>query len=157
RAGGFEPLRFVPRGKMVVLGLVTTKEPRLESQDELRRRIDEAANYVPLEDLALSPQCGFASIAAGNLLSPDDHRRKLGVVVAAAGRVWGWAPPPGAGEARTAAPRPAVERWKRGRMHATRDVPRFLAALGLSIAAALGACTPAPGAAPSAAPAPPAR
>jgi len=65
RSGGFEPLRLVPRGKGVVLGLVTTKEPRLESQDELRRRIDEAAKYVPLENLALSPQCGFASVAAG--------------------------------------------------------------------------------------------
>ncbi len=89
RAGGFEPLRFVPRGKTVVLGLITTKEPRLESQDELRRRIDEAARYVPLEHLALSPQCGFASVAAGNLLSPDDQRRKLELVVDTARKVWG--------------------------------------------------------------------
>src|SRR5262249_4065230 len=88
RAGGFEPLRFVPRGKMVVLGLVTTKEPRLEAQDARRRRIAEAANYVPPEDLALRPQCGFASIAAGNLLSPDDQRRKLELVVDTARKVW---------------------------------------------------------------------
>jgi 5-methyltetrahydropteroyltriglutamate--homocysteine methyltransferase len=89
RAGGFEPLRFVPRGKTVVLGLVTTKEPRLESADELRRRIDEAARYVPLEDLALSPQCGFASVAAGNLITADDQRRKLELVAETARQVWG--------------------------------------------------------------------
>ena len=89
RAGGFEPLRFVPRDKTVVLGLITTKEPRLESQDELRRRVDEAAQYVPLEYLALSPQCGFASVAAGNLLSWDEQRRKLELVVNTARQVWG--------------------------------------------------------------------
>ncbi|MBV8844187.1 MAG: hypothetical protein JO307_15370 [Bryobacterales bacterium] len=89
RSGGFEPLRLVPRGKTVVLGLITTKEPKLESQDELRRRIDEAARYVPLENLALSPQCGFASVAAGNLLSIDDQWRKLELVVATARKVWG--------------------------------------------------------------------
>jgi 5-methyltetrahydropteroyltriglutamate--homocysteine methyltransferase len=89
RAGGFEPLRLVPRGKMVVLGLVTTKEPKLESQDALRRRIDEAARYVPLENLALSPQCGFASVAAGNLLSIDDQWRKLELVVETARKVRG--------------------------------------------------------------------
>jgi len=89
RAGGFEPLRLVPRGKDVVLGLVTTKEPRLESQDELRRRIDEAAKYVPLENLALSPQCGFASVAAGNLLSIDEQWRKLELVVETARKMWG--------------------------------------------------------------------
>jgi 5-methyltetrahydropteroyltriglutamate--homocysteine methyltransferase len=88
RSGGFEPLRLVPRGKTVVLGLITTKEGRLESQDELRRRIDEAARYVPLENLALSPQCGFASVAAGNLLSIDDQWRKLALVVETARRVW---------------------------------------------------------------------
>jgi 5-methyltetrahydropteroyltriglutamate--homocysteine methyltransferase len=88
RAGGFEPLRLVPRGKDVVLGLVTTKEPRLESQDELRRRIDEAARYIPLENLALSPQCGFASVAAGNLLSMDEQWRKLELVVDTARKVW---------------------------------------------------------------------
>ncbi len=89
RSGGFEPLRLVPRGKSVVLGLVTTKEPRLESQDELRRRIDEAAKYVPIENLALSPQCGFASVAAGNLLSVDEQWRKLELVVETAHKVWG--------------------------------------------------------------------
>jgi 5-methyltetrahydropteroyltriglutamate--homocysteine methyltransferase len=88
RAGGFEPLRFVPRGKMVVLGLITTKESRLESPDELRRRVDEASRYVPLENLALSPQCGFASVAAGNLLSWDEQRRKLELLVDTARRIW---------------------------------------------------------------------
>ena len=88
RAGGFEPLRFVPRGKTVVLGLITTKEPRLESPDELRRRVDEAARYMPLENLALSPQCGFASVAAGNLLSWDEQRRKLELVVDTARKIW---------------------------------------------------------------------
>ena len=89
RAGGFEPLRFVPRGKTVVLGLVTTKEPVLESPDALRRRIDEAARFVPLERLALSPQCGFASVAAGNLLTAGDQWRKLDLVVETARKVWG--------------------------------------------------------------------
>ena len=88
RSGSFAPLRFVPRGKTVVLGLVSTKEARLESTDELRRRIDEAARHVPLEHLALSPQCGFASVAAGNLLSSDDQRRKLELVVETARKVW---------------------------------------------------------------------
>ena len=89
RAGGFEPLRFVPRGKTVVLGLISSKEPQLESQDLLRRRIDEAARYVPIENLALSPQCGFASTAPGNLLTWDEQRRKLELVVETARRVWG--------------------------------------------------------------------
>ncbi len=89
RAGGFEPLRFVPRGRTVVLGLVSSKTPELESPDELRRRIDEASRYVPLENLALSPQCGFASTAAGNLLTVDDQRRKLELVVETAAAVWG--------------------------------------------------------------------
>jgi 5-methyltetrahydropteroyltriglutamate--homocysteine methyltransferase len=88
RAGGFAPLRFVPRGKNVVLGLITTKEAQLESQDALRRRIDEAARYMPLENLALSPQCGFASVAAGNLISADDQWRKLELVVDTARKVW---------------------------------------------------------------------
>jgi 5-methyltetrahydropteroyltriglutamate--homocysteine methyltransferase len=88
RSGGFEPLRLVPRGKTVVLGLVTTKEPKLESQQELRRRIDEAARFVPLEDLALSPQCGFASVAAGNLLFADEQWKKLELVVKTARKVW---------------------------------------------------------------------
>ncbi len=89
RAGGFEPLRLVPRGKRVVLGLVTTKTPKLESQDDLRRRIDEAARFIPLENLALSTQCGFASVAAGNLLTADEQWRKLELVVNTARKVWG--------------------------------------------------------------------
>jgi 5-methyltetrahydropteroyltriglutamate--homocysteine methyltransferase len=89
RAGGFEPLRLVPHGKAVVLGLVTTKQPALESHDDLRRRIDEAAKYVPIENLALSTQCGFASVAAGNLLSIEDQWRKLALVVDTAHKVWG--------------------------------------------------------------------
>jgi 5-methyltetrahydropteroyltriglutamate--homocysteine methyltransferase len=89
RAGGFEPLRFVPKGKTVVLGLVSSKTPELESQDDLLRRIEEAAKFVPVENLALSPQCGFASTIGGNLLSVDDERRKLGLVVETAQRVWG--------------------------------------------------------------------
>jgi methionine synthase II (cobalamin-independent) len=89
RSGGFEPLRLVPRNKTVVLGLITTKDPKLESQDELRRRIDEAAKYLPLENLAISPQCGFASVAAGNLLSMDEQWRKLELVVDTARKVWG--------------------------------------------------------------------
>jgi 5-methyltetrahydropteroyltriglutamate--homocysteine methyltransferase len=89
RAGGFEPLRFVPKGKIVVLGLITTKEPQLESEDLLLRRIDEAADYVPMENLAISTQCGFASTAPGNLISWDEMRRKLELVARIARRVWG--------------------------------------------------------------------
>ena len=89
RAGGFEPLRFVPRGKTVVLGLITTKEARLESEDDLLRRIEQAARYVPVENLAISPQCGFASNALGNRLTPAEQRRKLELVVTIARRVWG--------------------------------------------------------------------
>jgi len=89
RSGGFEPLRLVPRDKSVVLGLITTKQPALEPDDRLRRRIDEAARYVPLPDLAISTQCGFASVAAGNLLSEDDQWRKLELVVDTAHKVWG--------------------------------------------------------------------
>jgi 5-methyltetrahydropteroyltriglutamate--homocysteine methyltransferase len=89
RAGGFEPLRFVRPGAVVVLGLVSSKTPALESQDDLRRRIDEAARYVPLENLALSPQCGFASTCAGNVLTPDEQKAKLGLVVDTAQKVWG--------------------------------------------------------------------
>ena len=89
RAGGFEPLRFIPKGKTVVLGLVTTKIGELESQDLILRRIDEVAKLVPIEDLALSPQCGFASIAAGNLVTEDDQRRKLELVAETARKVWG--------------------------------------------------------------------
>ena len=90
RSGGFEPLRFVPRGpKIVVLGLVTSKSGQLESADELKRRIDEAAKFVPLEQLALSPQCGFASTEEGNLLTEDEQWRKLELCVDVARAVWG--------------------------------------------------------------------
>jgi 5-methyltetrahydropteroyltriglutamate--homocysteine methyltransferase len=89
RSGGFEPLRFMPKGKIVVLGLITTKSGALEPQDLLRRRIDEASKYVPLENLTLSPQCGFASVAEGNLLTWDEQRRKLELVVDTARKVWG--------------------------------------------------------------------
>lgn len=88
RAGSFEPLRFLPGGRTAVLGLVTTKEPALERRDDLLRRIEEASRYVPVERLALSPQCGFASVAAGNLLSEDDQWRKLELVVDTAAAVW---------------------------------------------------------------------
>lgn len=89
RAGGFEPLRFVPAHKMVVLGLITTKEGRLEPQDDVLRRIEEATRYLPLERVAISPQCGFATSAPGNLLTMDDQRRKLELVVEVARKVWG--------------------------------------------------------------------
>jgi 5-methyltetrahydropteroyltriglutamate--homocysteine methyltransferase len=90
RSGGFEPLRFVPKGKkVVVLGLVTTKRPLLESKDELIGRIKEAAKHVPLEQLALSPQCGFASSHHGNPVTTDDQKRKLELVVGVAREVWG--------------------------------------------------------------------
>jgi len=91
RAGGFEPLRFLPvgpAGPTVVLGLVTTKSGQLEDQDELLRRIDEAARYAPLSQLALSPQCGFASGSLGNLITHEDQRRKLDLVVDTARKVW---------------------------------------------------------------------
>jgi len=89
RAGGFEPLRFVPRGKTIVLGLVSTKVPELETIDDLRRRMDEAARYVALDQLALSPQCGFASEVVGNLISEDDQKRKLELIVETTRQVWG--------------------------------------------------------------------
>jgi 5-methyltetrahydropteroyltriglutamate--homocysteine methyltransferase len=89
RAGGFEPLRFVPKGKRVVLGLVSSKVPQLEKKDDLKRRIDAAAKFVPLENLCLSPQCGFSSTHHGNKLSVDDERRKLELVVSLAHEVWG--------------------------------------------------------------------
>jgi len=89
RAGGFEPLRFVPTGKTVVLGLVTSKSGDLESKDDVRRRIDEATKYVPLDQLALSPQCGFSSTEDGNVLTEDDQWRKLEMIVEIAGEVWG--------------------------------------------------------------------
>ncbi len=89
RSGSFEPLRFVRSETVVVLGLVSTKEPGLEKQDDLLRRIDEASKYVPLERLALSPQCGFASTEAGNLLTEDEQWRKLELVAETARKVWG--------------------------------------------------------------------
>lgn len=89
RSGGFEPLRFVPAGKRVVLGLVTTKRPGLESKDDLKRRIDEAARYVPLEQLALSGQCGFSSTVEGNALTRDQQIAKLALIVETAEEVWG--------------------------------------------------------------------
>jgi methionine synthase II (cobalamin-independent) len=89
RAGGFEPLRFLPKGKMIVLGLVSTKVAQLETVAELKRRIDEASKYVPLEQIAISPQCGFSSDVVGNLLSEDDQKQKLEVVVETARQVWG--------------------------------------------------------------------
>jgi 5-methyltetrahydropteroyltriglutamate--homocysteine methyltransferase len=89
RAGSFEPLRLAPRGKKVVLGLVSTKTPALEKKDELKRRIDEAAKCVPLEDLCISPQCGFASTHHGNLLTEDEQWKKLELIVEVAREVWG--------------------------------------------------------------------
>ena len=89
RAGGFEPLRFVPKGKVIVLGLVTTKKGRLETKDELKRRIDEAAKFCPLDQLALSPQCGFSSTIAGNKLTVEEEKAKLRLVVETAREVWG--------------------------------------------------------------------
>ncbi len=89
RSGGFEPLQHVPDDRTVVLGLVTTKKPQLESAEELRQRIAEAARIIPLERLALSPQCGFASTMEGNHLTYDDQRRKLELVASVAREVWG--------------------------------------------------------------------
>jgi 5-methyltetrahydropteroyltriglutamate--homocysteine methyltransferase len=89
RAGGFEPLRFVPKGRIVVLGLVSSKVPALEPLDEIRRRVDEAARHLPLGQLALSPQCGFGSDVVGNLVSEEDQKRKLERVVEAARKIWG--------------------------------------------------------------------
>ncbi len=89
RSGGFEPLRFLPKGKIVVLGLVTTKRPELESKDELKRRIEEAAAFVDLDQLCLSPQCGFSSTVEGNAVTADDQVAKLRLVVETAAEVWG--------------------------------------------------------------------
>ncbi len=89
RSGGFAPLRFVPKGKMVVLGLVTSKKGALEKKDDLKRRIDEAAKYVPLEQICLSPQCGFSSTVEGNILSEEEQWAKLRLVVEVAREVWG--------------------------------------------------------------------
>ena len=89
RAGSFEPLRLVPRGKKIVLGLVSTKTPVLENKDDLKRRIAEAGKYAPIENLCLSPQCGFASTHHGNLLTEEEQWRKLELVVQVAREVWG--------------------------------------------------------------------
>ena len=89
RSGGFEPLRFVPKNKRVVLGLVSSKLPRMESKDELKRRIDQAAKFIPKENLCISPQCGFSSTHHGNVMSEDDQKRKLALCVEVADEVWG--------------------------------------------------------------------
>ncbi|RLV47698.1 5-methyltetrahydropteroyltriglutamate--homocysteine S-methyltransferase [Nocardioides mangrovicus] len=89
RSGGFEPLRFVPEGKQVVLGLITTKSGELEDKDAVKKRIDEAAQYVPLEQLCLSPQCGFSSTVEGNVLSVEEEKAKLALIVEIADEVWG--------------------------------------------------------------------
>jgi 5-methyltetrahydropteroyltriglutamate--homocysteine methyltransferase len=89
RSGGFDPLRFVPKGKKVVLGLVSTKRPALENKDDLKRRIDEAAKYVPLDQLCISPQCGFSSTVEGNNLTREEEIAKLRLVVETAREVWG--------------------------------------------------------------------
>ena len=90
RAGGFEPLRFVPKGKTVVLGLVTSQDPaRSRAKDELKRRIDEAAKFVDIDQLCLSPQCGFASTEEGNILAEEEQWAKLRMIVELAEEVWG--------------------------------------------------------------------
>jgi 5-methyltetrahydropteroyltriglutamate--homocysteine methyltransferase len=89
RSGTFEPLRFVPKGKYVVLGLVTTKRGGLEHKDDLKRRIDEAAKFVPLDQLCLSPQCGFSSTVEGNVLTFDEEVAKLRLIAETAAEVWG--------------------------------------------------------------------
>jgi 5-methyltetrahydropteroyltriglutamate--homocysteine methyltransferase len=89
RSGGFEPLRFVPKGKTVVLGLVTSKSGRLEIKDEIERRIEEAAKFVDLDQLCLSPQCGFASTEEGNILAEDEQWAKLRMIAELADEVWG--------------------------------------------------------------------
>jgi 5-methyltetrahydropteroyltriglutamate--homocysteine methyltransferase len=89
RAGGFEPLRFLPEDKVVVLGVVSTKVPQLEKIEDLKRRIDAASQYAPLDQLAISPQCGFSSDVVGNLIGEDDQKRKLEIVVETARQVWG--------------------------------------------------------------------
>jgi methionine synthase II (cobalamin-independent) len=89
RSGGFEPLRFVPEGKQVVLGLVTTKRGDLEKKDDLKRRVEEASRFVPLEQLCLSPQCGFSSTVEGNLVTREQQVAKLELIVETAGEIWG--------------------------------------------------------------------
>ena len=89
RAGDFEPLRFVPNDRLVVLGLITTKTPENDPKDQLKRRIDEAAKYIPIENLAISPQCGMASAFLGNPITFDDQRRKFALALEVAEEVWG--------------------------------------------------------------------
>jgi 5-methyltetrahydropteroyltriglutamate--homocysteine methyltransferase len=89
RSGGFEPLRFVPKGKLVVLGLVTTKRGQLEDKDQLKRRIEQASRFAPIEQLCLSPQCGFSSTVEGNTLSHQEQLAKLRLIVETATEVWG--------------------------------------------------------------------
>jgi 5-methyltetrahydropteroyltriglutamate--homocysteine methyltransferase len=89
RSGGFEPLRFLPKGKVVVLGLVTTKRGALEQKDELKRRIEEASRFADVDQLCLSPQCGFSSTVEGNVLSYDEEVAKLRLIVETAAEVWG--------------------------------------------------------------------
>jgi 5-methyltetrahydropteroyltriglutamate--homocysteine methyltransferase len=89
RAGGFEPLRMLPKDRMVVLGLVTTKNGRLESKDEIKRRIEQAAKFISLDQLCLSPQCGFASTEEGNVLAEEEQWAKLRMIVELADEVWG--------------------------------------------------------------------
>jgi 5-methyltetrahydropteroyltriglutamate--homocysteine methyltransferase len=88
RAGDFQPLRHLPKGKCAVLGLISSKVPALESKDEIRRRVDEACRFSPLDQLCLSPQCGFASNFMGNPVTVDDQKRKLALVVELAEEVW---------------------------------------------------------------------
>jgi len=90
RSGGFEPLRFVPKGKRVVLGLVTTKRGELESKDDLKRRIEDAARFVDIDQLCLSPQCGFSSTKEGNDLTPEQQWAKLRLIVETAQEVWNY-------------------------------------------------------------------
>jgi 5-methyltetrahydropteroyltriglutamate--homocysteine methyltransferase len=89
RAGSFQPLKLLPKGKMAVLGLVSTKTPKLETADELKRRLEEASRFAPMEQLALSPQCGFASSIKGNPLGEAEQRAKLARIVEVADKVWG--------------------------------------------------------------------
>ena len=89
RAGDFAPLRFAPKDCLIVLGIMTTKTPEHDSKDVLKRRIEEAAQYVPLENLAVSPQCGFASVSLGNPITVDDERRKIALLYEVAEEVWG--------------------------------------------------------------------
>ena len=89
RSGGFEPLRFVPKDKIVVLGLVTTKRGELESKDTLKARLDDASTYIDLDQVCISPQCGFSSTSEGNVLSVDQEKAKLALLVELADEVWG--------------------------------------------------------------------